>query len=393
MSTSLAADLRGRLTAALRDNGALSSSRWAEAFSVVPRHELVPEFFIPVEDGGTWRRLSDGDGNEWLRRAYADEALVTRLEGLRPAAGQDRPGGLMTGVPVSSSSAPSLMARMLEALDAASTSRVLELGTGTGYNTALLCCGLGCHQVTSIDIDPELTAQARQRLAGLGMGPLLISADGDTRVGMHPRHDRLIVTYGVPRIPPGWLSLLNPGGVIVAPLYRELSPGAMLRLTVTGPGSAAGRFLPFYGAFMPTRTRQGPSLAAAMADAAARGPGRPAGIAELGTAGSLPWQDFAALVLPDMHLTGVLLDGTSDPARRQLWLTASDGSWACQQSRQGKAPVVTQGGPRRLWDELEAARAQWHELGEPPREKLGLTVTTDKHELWIDVPSHVIASV
>lgn len=65
----------------------------------------------------------------------------------------------------------SLMARMLEALDVRDGDRVLEIGTGTGYNAALLCHRVGSHNVVSIDIDPALIAAARSRLASLGHHP------------------------------------------------------------------------------------------------------------------------------------------------------------------------------------------------------------------------------
>ena len=73
---------------------------------------------------------------------------------------------------------PSLMARMLEALDVRDGHRVLEIGTGTGYNAALLCHRLGACNVVSIDIDPTLIVATRKRLAGLGHHPTLVVGDG-----------------------------------------------------------------------------------------------------------------------------------------------------------------------------------------------------------------------
>lgn len=90
-------------------------------------------------------------------------------------AGQGQP---VNGVSTSSSSAPSLMALMLEALDVHDGHKILEIGTGTGYNTALLCHRVGPRQVTSIDIDPGLIANARQRLAMFNYAPQLATFDG-----------------------------------------------------------------------------------------------------------------------------------------------------------------------------------------------------------------------
>jgi protein-L-isoaspartate O-methyltransferase len=73
---------------------------------------------------------------------------------------------------------PSLMAQMLEALDVRDEHRVLEIGTGTGYNAALLCHRLGSNNVVSIDIDATLVAVAKNRLAALGHHPTLVVGDG-----------------------------------------------------------------------------------------------------------------------------------------------------------------------------------------------------------------------
>lgn len=70
-----------------------------------------------------------------------------------------------TWEPVSSSANPELMVRMLETLDIQDGHRVLEIGTGTGYNAALLCHRLGDDRVFSVDVDAELVALTRQRLA------------------------------------------------------------------------------------------------------------------------------------------------------------------------------------------------------------------------------------
>ncbi len=56
------------------------------------------------------------------------------------------------------------MARMLEALEVADGMRVLEIGTGTGYNVALLCHRLGDANVTTVDIDPSLVVHAQKAL-------------------------------------------------------------------------------------------------------------------------------------------------------------------------------------------------------------------------------------
>jgi SAM-dependent methyltransferase len=81
-------------------------------------------------------------------------------------------------LPTSSASAPAVVAVMLDRLDVRDGMRVLEIGTGTGYNAALMAHRIGGEHVYSIDIDPTLVAAARQALHGVGLHPTLVAADG-----------------------------------------------------------------------------------------------------------------------------------------------------------------------------------------------------------------------
>ncbi|MGH8940795.1 MAG: methyltransferase domain-containing protein, partial [Actinomycetes bacterium] len=105
---------------------------WREAFEQVPRHVFVPQFYRP---DGTLVDGADPDmRDEWLDAVYRDDSLITQ----RLA----QPGSGMM-VPTSSSTRPSLMALMLGMLDVQDGQTVLEIGTGTGYNAALLAYLLG----------------------------------------------------------------------------------------------------------------------------------------------------------------------------------------------------------------------------------------------------------
>ena len=154
--------LRG-LVKELVDRRDLRDRKWVEAFAAIPRHLFVPEVIVGTPDG--YRRLSGDDPasrGEWMDAVYADESLVTQD---KPHAAVSRlASGEPMRVPTSSSTKPSLMARMLEALDVRDGMRVLEIGTGTGYNAALLSHRLGDRNVVSIEIDPELVDQAARRL-------------------------------------------------------------------------------------------------------------------------------------------------------------------------------------------------------------------------------------
>lgn len=357
--------LRRALTARLTAGGALRTARWISAFETVPRHVFVPQVFTGPARDGTWEPVDGTDPGQrkrWLDLVYRDNALVTQL-GER-------------GTLLSSSSQPSLMARMLEGLDFRGGERVLEIGTGTGYHAALLCAGLGSGLVTSVDIDAGLVSAARDRLRDLGYTPALAVADGAGGYPGAAPYDRIIATCALPRVPAAWLAQAAPGALILLNLYRELGGGALALLKVSGE-QASGRFASFCGGFMPTRT----VATVPMSDAfglvqAHRGePGerRPARI-PVSELSDDAFDMLAALRLPGVHRIGLLSPGKS----AQTWLVGGDGSWACQEG-----PDVLQGGPRRLWDQLEALYREWSDCGRPAREDMGLTVTAGgDHRLW-----------
>lgn len=153
-----AVKLRARLAERLVADGAVTSPEWQAAFADVQRHVFVPKFY---RQSPTEQRLVDANSPaEWLEAVYRDELLV-----IRPDAR-------------SSSTVPGLMATMLEALGVEDGNRALEIGTGSGYNAALLSHRLGDQQVTSMDIDPELVADASARLSSISYCPTLGVGDG-----------------------------------------------------------------------------------------------------------------------------------------------------------------------------------------------------------------------
>ncbi|MGQ0779178.1 MAG: methyltransferase domain-containing protein [Pseudonocardiales bacterium] len=134
------------------------------------------------------------------------------------------------GAPPSSSSMPTVMAGMLEALDLQPGHRVLEIGTGTGHNAALLCHRVGPQNVVSVELDPSLADAARRALAGLRLNPAVHAGDGSAGLAAAAPFDRIIATAAADHIPPAWISQLAPGGVILIDLRGSLS-GSLLRLT------------------------------------------------------------------------------------------------------------------------------------------------------------------
>lgn len=137
----------------LTNDDHLRSSSWRSAFEQTPRHVFVPNIITMSESGPTTTSGADPAQHEsWLEHVYSDDSLVTQYLAHPSVMMADATPLLVS---TSSSTMPSLMARMLEALDVHDGHRVLEIGTGTGYNAALLCHRLGSGNVVSIDIDPH----------------------------------------------------------------------------------------------------------------------------------------------------------------------------------------------------------------------------------------------
>lgn len=363
------------LAASLVADGVVTDPRWRAAFAQTPRHRFVPAFYDDgtLVDGGDPRQRE-----RWLARVYDDDTLVTQRAQV--------PGTPMVW-PTSSSTAPVLMARMLDLLDVRDGSRVLEIGTGTGYNAALLCHRLGDANVTSIDIDAGLVEAARARLADIGYRPRLLAGDGAAGAAAFAPYDRIIATAGIQAVPTAWVHQLAHDGVIVADLRGNLA-SHLVRLRKTD-GNTDGRFLAESGHFMWLR----------------RDPDNP-----LRAGGSYPTvrhldadqtrttrTDPAVLDNPDVRfLIQLRIPDASLPSRTTyrdqdgILLTAEDDeSWAfvSGDARNG-ARTVVQGGPRRLWDDVEAAEHLWTSLGRPTPDRFGLTVTSDgRQRFWLDRPA------
>jgi methyltransferase of ATP-grasp peptide maturase system len=360
-----AARLRSRLVRALVRGGTLSDPRWRAAFLTVPRHAFLPRYF--QQASGRWSAVERGD-SDWLARIYADRVLVTQLDGDSTRWDEARDNGPVTGAPTCSSSMPTIMAVMLEALQVTNSDRVLEIGTGTGYNAALLCVGLGDHRVSTVDIDGTLAAQAERQLAGTGFHPTCVVSDGADGYEDNAPYDRVLCTCAVPTIPLAWLAQTRPGGLVVTTLSRPLGAG-LVRITAGDGATGEGRVLADDGRFMPLRAADRHSVTWPTADetGSTRGTRLSAGVISPAS----PFEFFAGLAASDVQVMAAG-DGV-------VLLAHPDGSWA-----RHTGAVVSQAGPRRLWDQIEDAYDQWVSLGEPRRARFGITVTPDRQELWLD---------
>ena len=366
----------------LAADGHITDPTWRQAFAATPRHIFVPRFWA-LDRFNSPATLVDGDNPDqrgtWLDAIYDDRFLIT----------QWAPSTLADGRPIrvvtSSASQPCTVAVMLDRLLARDGDRVLEIGTGTGYNAALLCSRLGDDCVTSIDIDPRLTEQARANLRSAGYEPRLHVGDGSSGVPEAAPFDRIIATCSVGQIPAAWVDQLAPGGRLVVPLSFG---DALAVLDKTGPDRASGKLDPFRVSFMALRE----SVEQAMPDRIA--PELPAIEPDDGRHDrtdvdprNLDDPDF--LVWLPLHLPGATLaPGYSDG--RQTTITVytaqqratvdydadDDGLWSVQQ--QGHRP----------WDTVEAAWRAWEHAGRPPRHRLCITVDGDGRQfLTVDRPT------
>lgn len=379
-----AVEHRRDMAEALVTAGTVRSAWLQRAFEDTPRETFVPRFYRS-ESGH--EVLVDGTNprqcEQWLHGVYTDEPLTVQLT---PA--PDSPTG--SGLPTSSSSMPTVMAGMLEALDLRPGHRVLEIGTGTGYNAALLCHRVGAANVTSIELDARLADAARRALTGIGLSPTVHTGDGAAGLALAAPFDRIIVTAATDHIPPAWISQLAPGGVIVVDLRGSLA-GSLLRLTALDCDVVEGTFLNLPGAFMSMRTHvDNPHRDGERWDRVFdhRNPQR--GITPVNP--SLVADIQSLRFMAQLHLAGQRLRGFLRPLTgSELSGRCTDGSWFTA----GLHPIddgglfpVEQGGPQRLWDTVESCYASWKRLGEPDVEQFGVTAYDDValQHVWFDHP-------
>jgi protein-L-isoaspartate(D-aspartate) O-methyltransferase len=112
---------------------------------------------------------------------------------------------------------PSLVAKMIAALALAGEEKVLEVGTGYGYQTALLA--MLAREVWSIELWPDMTEAARATLAKVGIGNVTLVV-GDGTLGLPDRapFEAIIVAAAFPTVPPPLVEQLGEGGRLVQPI-------------------------------------------------------------------------------------------------------------------------------------------------------------------------------
>jgi protein-L-isoaspartate(D-aspartate) O-methyltransferase len=137
-------------------------------------------------------------------------------------------------------SQPYIVALMTDLLDLEPDDTVLEIGTGCGYQTAVLA--QLCAHVCSIEVIPELATKAKNTLADLGFTNIDIRVgngyDGWPEPGLF---DAIIVTAAAPEVPDSLLDRLKPGGRMVIPVGMPGATQDLLRLQRQADGEVVGR--------------------------------------------------------------------------------------------------------------------------------------------------------
>ncbi|MFF7155852.1 ATP-grasp peptide maturase system methyltransferase [Streptomyces sp. NPDC008139] len=368
---------RRRLATALARNGDLISPWLRAAVEAVPREVFLrPGVFL--DEGGLWKPVTaaGAEPTEWLRTAYGRDTLTTQLDGHLTA---DQTAEPVAGVPTSSSTTPATVVWMIENLDLEPGHRVLEIGTGTGYSSALMCHGLGAENVTTVEVDPEVAERADTALETLGFSAWTVTGDGLLGYPRNAPYDRVIATCAVHRIPHTWVLQTKPGGTILATVGSWPYGTGLAKVIVDDDGNAEGRIVG-RSSFMQARSQAVVPVAGdlsartAYVDSERKTKAPPTLLDD--------WMPafLAQLAAPGAHLVrAVRRDGTGllylfDPDRESFAeFTAQDGRW-----------TVRQGGPVPLWDRIEGALVAWQAAGHPEITSVRLRITQASHHYWIE---------
>lgn len=161
-----------------------------------------------------------------------------------------------TSLPVGNAqtiSQPSTHAKYLETLGLKGPERVLEVGTGTGYQTALLAF-IVTPMVVSIERIPALATQARAALTAAGVADRVNVVTGDGTRGWKPSapYDAILVAAAGPEIPPPLVAQLTEGGRLIIPVGESNGAQRLICVTKRGTGTTeedlgAANFVPLVG--------------------------------------------------------------------------------------------------------------------------------------------------
>jgi len=205
------------------------SERVREAFLTVERHRFLEGFY----------RWEGPKLFTWVEVDHEapDEAILKEIYSASP---KGLPIKLSPeGYPTSSTTSPPLMAQMLELLELDRGMKVLEIGTGTGYNAALMAVIVGNQSlITTLEIQPDLVERTKRLLYKAGYGDIKVfCADGFAGWPENAPYDRIVATTCCADISPHWLKQLTDNGWALVPLYHGGETWApLVRIASDGRG-------------------------------------------------------------------------------------------------------------------------------------------------------------
>lgn len=179
----------------LKNSRFLNDKKIEDAFRNIPRHEFVP--------------------SSELDHAYYNEPLPIKKN--------------------QTISQPAVVSRMTEWLDVRQGQKVLEIGTGSGWQTAILSYLVGQGIVYSVEIKPELVKFAQENLKKLGINNVhIILSDGSIGYSKASPYDRIMITAACTEIPLPLLDQLADGGLLIAPVGDSSQSLVLLQKTRKG---------------------------------------------------------------------------------------------------------------------------------------------------------------
>ena len=187
--------LRGAMVKRLREHYKIQNERVLDVMNILPRHLFIAEAI--------------------KHQAYKDNALPIQSQ--------------------QTISQPFIVARMTELLELTPSSRILEIGAGSGYQTAILASLSG--KVFAVERIPNLASEAQKRLQKLGFHNVTLAcADGTNGWGIYAPFDGILVAAGSPELPQPLLQQLKIGGRLVIPIGKDPKTQNLIRVTRTDKG-------------------------------------------------------------------------------------------------------------------------------------------------------------
>ncbi|CAM5276534.1 protein-L-isoaspartate O-methyltransferase (plasmid) [Streptomyces viridifaciens] len=355
---------RAAMVARLEESGELGSGPVREALLALPRQILMPQAYVrrsaPDETPPYWDLLDfsrPADREELLERLHSGDSVAIQ-HGSEQILGRvpgPRRGGVMTAM----SSTMGMTADLLRQLDLQPGQRVPDVGTGAGVTAAIVCFVCGDEGVVTLDIDPHVTAAARDRLSALGYRPATVTGDGTAGWADAGPYDRMFVSFAVRRVPEA--------------LVEQLAPGGRALMTL-------GTSSPSWPGLAVIERRQNGSVEAELR-AVEFGHRAGAGFDRLFLCAA-----FRATITPDRGRTQRSRLAPPEDTARGLWLAldhlypglvrhfgAEDltvgapecGSWMRVRTVGHHRWDVTTSGPRDIWAEIQDVVGRWRAAGAP----------------------------